>query len=174
LHANKLRPFVARVQHIGIINEQDSDFGVVEHAPVSADKQTDSLPSQCIASDKLQHLEPQQRQALLAVLDEFADVFSDFPGLCTIVQHEIYVTNDFRPRTTHAYRVPEVLKHEIERQVDELLKAGFIVPSRSPMASGVVSTLKPDKSIRMACNYRYLNSYSIGDGHPMPVLSEVI
>jgi len=174
LHANKLRPFVARVQHIGIIKEQDRDFGVVEHVPISADKQTESLPSQRITSDKLQHLEPQQRQALLAVLDDFADVFSDFPGLCTVVQHEIHVTSDFRPRMTRAYRVPEILKREIERQVDELLMAGFIVPSRSPMASGVVCVLKPDKSIRMACDYRYLNSYSIGDGHPMPVLSEVI
>jgi len=124
--------------------------------------------------DTLQHLDPQQRQSLLSILDDFADVFSDSPGLCTVVEHEINVTSDFRPRMTRAYRVPELLKLEIERQVDELLKAGFIVPSRSPMASGVVCVLKPDKSIRMACDYRYLNSYTIGDAFPMPNLSDVI
>ena len=66
------------------------------------------------------------------------------------------------------------MKQEIERQVAELLKLGFIVPSRSPMASGVVRVLKPDKSIRMACDYRYLNSYTISDGFPMPNLTDVM
>jgi len=108
------------------------------------------------------------------VLDEFADVFSDSPGLCTVVEHEINVTSDFHPRMMRAYRVPEMLKREIERQVDELLKAGFIVPSRSPMASGGVCVLKADKSIRMACDYRYLNSYAIGDAFPMPNLSTTL
>ena len=173
LHANKLRPFVARVQHVGIINDQDSDFGTVEYSPVPVNTQS-SLPTFRIEMSTLQHLDLQQRQALLAVLDEFADVFSDSPGLCTVVEHEIHVTSDFRPRMTRAYRVPEILKREIERQVDELLKAGFIVPSRSPMASGVVCVLKPDKSIRMACDYRYLNSYTIGDAFPMPNLSDVM
>ena len=102
------------------------------------------------------------------------DRFSDSPGLCTVVEHEINVTSDFRPRMTRAYRMPEMLKREIEREVDELLKAGFIVPSRSPMASGGVCVLKADKSIRMACDYRYLNSYTIGDAFPMSNLSDVL
>ena len=34
LHANKLRLFVARVQHVGIINDQDAEFGAVEYSPV--------------------------------------------------------------------------------------------------------------------------------------------
>jgi len=75
---------------------------------------------------------------------------------------------------TRAYRLPEILKQEIEKQVDDLLKAGFIVPSGSPMGSGVVCVLKPDNSIRMACDYRYLNSYTVGDAFPMPNLSDVM
>jgi len=75
---------------------------------------------------------------------------------------------------TKAYHVPETLKIEIEKQVDELLRLGFIVPSISPMASGVVCVLKPDHSIRMACDYRYLNSYTVGDAFPMPNLDDVM
>ena len=82
--------------------------------------------------------------------------FSDTPGLCTVVQNETNVTVDFKPRVTRAYRVPETLKREIEKQVAELLELGFRVPSKSSMVSGVVCVLKPDKSIRMACDYRYL------------------
>jgi len=91
-----------------------------------------------------------------------------------VIEHEINVTKDFKPRMTKAYRVPETLKIEIEKQVDELLRLGFIVPSKSPMASGVVCVLKPDHFIRMACDYRYLNSYTVGDAFPMPNLDDVM
>jgi len=131
-------------------------------------------PSERVDRASLNHLTDEQQHALLAILDEFADIFSDTPGLCRVVEHEINVTPDFRPRVAKAYRVPEGLKREIERQVDELFKLGFITPSKSPMASGVVCVLKPDKSVRMACDYRYLNSYTVGDGFPMPNLSDVM
>ena len=42
------------------------------------------------------------------------------------MQHEINTTADFEPRRTRAYRVPELLKGEIERQIDELLHLDFI------------------------------------------------
>ena len=40
---NKRRSFVPRVyiQHVGIINDQDSDFGAVEYSPVAANANTD-------------------------------------------------------------------------------------------------------------------------------------
>jgi len=34
--------------------------------------------------------------------------------------------------------------------------------------------LKPDKSVRMDSDYRYLNSYTVGDGFPLPNLSDVM
>ena len=37
-------------------------------------------------------------------------MFSDKPGLCTMVTHEINVTSDFKPKRLRAYRVPESLK----------------------------------------------------------------
>jgi len=174
LHANELRPFVARVQHVGIINDQDAEFGAVEYSPVPVNTQTVSLSSCRVDMNTLQHLDSVQCQQLLALLGEFAEVFADSPGLCTAVEHEINITSDVRPRMTRAYRVPEILKQEIEKQVDDLLKARFIVPPRSPMGSGVVCVLKPDNSIRMACDYRYLNSYTVGDAFPMPNLSNVM
>ena len=96
------------------------------------------------------------------------DCFSDTPGFCSIVEHEIQVTPDFKQKQCKACRVPEVLKAEIEKQVDQLLKMGFIVPSSSPMASGVVCGMKPDKSVRLTCDFRYLNKYTIDDCQPMP------
>ena len=36
--------------------------------------------------------------------------FSDTPGLCSLVMHEIHVTDDFTPKRFQAYRLPEPLK----------------------------------------------------------------
>ena len=74
-------------------------------------------------------------------------MFSDTPGLCTAVQHEIPIASDFRPKRLKAYRVPELYKPEVNRQIAELLRLGFIEPSTSPMASPIVCVLK-DKYIK--------------------------
>jgi len=36
------------------------------------------------------------------------NIVADFPGFSDVVQHEIYVTDDFKPKRLRAYRVPEV------------------------------------------------------------------
>ena len=94
----QLRPFVARVHHVGIINDQDAEFGAVDYSPVPVNTQTVSRRSCHIDMNTLQHLDSVQCQQLSTLLDKFDEVFADSPGLCTAVEHEINVTSDFRPR----------------------------------------------------------------------------
>jgi len=120
LHANKIRPFVARAQNVGINSEQDVDFGEVRYAPIPADNLASQTPSERIDKASLNHLSDEQQDDLLALLDEFCDVFSETPGLCKAVEHDVRVTPEFRPRMTKAYRVPEGLK---ERLKDKLMNS---------------------------------------------------
>jgi hypothetical protein len=83
------------------------------------------------------------------------------------VKHEIKVTPHFKPRRCRAYKVPEIVKGEIEEQVDDLLRLEFVVPSTSPMVSGVVCVVKPDKSTCLTCEYSYVNQYTIEDCQSM-------
>ena len=149
VHANKLRKFHVRVDEIvfepiaeekpscqsvttdtcAVIYERDSDFGpaeVIEHPVKEPDKQPELLASEMIDPSKLQHLSEHQRDELLTVLDKFPDCFSDTPGFCDYIEHEIPVTGDVRPKRLRAYKVPERLKPEVERQINELLSLGFI------------------------------------------------
>jgi len=175
LHANKLRKLVVPVTHIGIISENDAEFGEVLAVPIPPDNiDVANLPSHRIDLNSLSHLSEEQRDALLQLLDEFKECFSDAPGLCTAVQHEIHLTDDFKPRQTRAYRVPELLKVEIEKQISKLLELDFIEETDSPMTSGVVCVTKPDKSIRLCCDYRHLNKYTVADSTPMKLLSECV
>jgi len=49
-------------------------------------------PSERIDPAELSHLTVEQRMELLTLLDEFPDVCSDIPGMCSLVMHEIHVT----------------------------------------------------------------------------------
>ena len=169
IYANKIRKFVVQDTHIGIVRDSDVDFGDVMGAPTEQLNDAQQCkPSQEIDKSLLEHLSDKQQSELLSVLDDFGDCFSDRPGFCPIIEHEIHVISNFKTRQCKAYRVPEILKDEIEKQVDQLLKMSFIVPSTSPMTSGVVCVIKPDKTVRLTCDYRYLNQYTIGDCQPMP------
>ena len=135
LHANKLRPYHARVNALigncAIVYESDEEFGTL---PVITPEHVDlNLPSVKIDHTKLEHLNADQKDALLKLLDEFADVFDEKPGLCNEGVHEIHVTPDFKPRRLRAYKVPELLKPEVARQLQELLDMGFIRKSTSPV-----------------------------------------
>jgi len=117
LHANKLRPYHARVNALigncAIVYESDEEFGTL---PVITPEHVDlNLPSVNIDQSKLEHLNADQKNALLKLLDEFADVFVEKPGLCNKGVHKIHVTPDFQPRRLRAYKVFELLKPEVAR-----------------------------------------------------------
>ena len=83
-----------------------------------------------------------QQLELLEVLDLYPECFSDVPGYTDVVTHTIPLTDDFKPKRLHAYRVPEKLKPEVDRQIQEMLRNNIIRPSQSPMASPLVCVLK--------------------------------
>ena len=184
LHANKLRPYHARVNealvnNCAIVYEDDEDFGTL---PVAETIKGSEVPPSCrVDPSKLEHLTTEQKQQFLTLLDEFSDVFAERPGFCKVGMHEINVTPDFKPKRLKAYRVPELLKAEVARQLQELLDLGFIVPSNSEMASPIVCVLKhkggqqgAPNGVRLCCDYRYLNKYTRGDAYPTPNLSDII
>jgi len=72
------------------------------------------------------------------------------------------------------YRVPDAVKPEVDRQIQDLLNKGLIRPSDSPMASPIVCVAKKDGGVRIACDYRYLNPYTVGDACPMTTIDEVL
>ena len=183
LHANKLRPHHARVQEVlvnncSIVYEADEEFGSLPMADTTPS--VEHLPSTrigCVNPTKLNHLTAEQKLLFLAVLDKFSEVFTEKPGLCKIGVREIHVTPDFKPKRLKAYKVPEVLKSEVARQIQELLDLGFIEPSNSEMASPIVCVLK-GRNGEMGRECAVIIATSInspGEMHtPTPDISDII
>jgi len=75
------------------------------------------------------------------------------------------------------YRIPELMKAKVQRQIDELADDCFIVPSTSHMASPLVCVLKGKDGkggVRLAVDYKYLNSFTHNDAYVMPNLNDLI
>jgi len=98
--------------------------------------------SSLIDPSKVARLTEVERGQLFEVLDRYPSFFADKLGFCFFVEHEIKISDNFKLRRLRAYKVPELLRPEVDRQVFEMLDLGIIVPSNSEMASPVVCVLK--------------------------------
>ena len=97
LHSNRIRKFIVRPHLVGIIKEDDDEFGAVPLGSTGKYEQL-CLPSQKIDTECLTHLDNAKRTELLNVLDQFPKCFSDKPWLCELVTHEIRVTPEVKPK----------------------------------------------------------------------------
>jgi len=124
------------------------------------------------------HLTVDQQAELLQLLDKYAACFADTAGHCDNVTHRIVVDDAFVPKRLRAYRVPELLKPEVDKQIQSMLEQGIIQPSQSPMTSPLVCIRKrPDKDgnrgVRLAADYRYVNRHTRNDAYPIPDLASI-
>lgn len=110
------------------------------------------------------------------LIAEFQDIFQEPKELPPprAYDHTISLLPDAAPVNSRPYRYSPLHKDEIERQVKELLSAGLIIPSTSPFASPVLLVQKKDGSWRFCVDYRRLNSITIKNKFPMPLIDEIL
>ena len=197
-HANLLRKYLDPVQHAGIvngsvlsaINDSDStvhasvnlvgviddfseDFGEVVEVPVFNTPQS-VIDFEGLIDSQCPHLSVIMKKELCTVLTKHNKVFSDVPGLCKIGQHSIRVSDDKAIPRRKIYPVPMCYRQAVEDQIQDLLKYDIIEPSTSPFAHPVVCVRKKDNSIRLAVDYRAINSITIPDRFPMANANELL
>lgn len=94
-----------------------------------------------------QSLNPEERISIENVLKTYNDVFQ-LPGdsltHTTVLKHKIPTDASQPPINTRQYRLPEVHRNEVNRQVGQMLNDNVISPSNSPWNSPIL--LVPKKS----------------------------
>ncbi|MFI5406513.1 MAG: RNase H-like domain-containing protein, partial [Nitrososphaerales archaeon] len=176
LHSDHLRPFIASVQALGIIYEEDNSDEEIIYPPLSDDWLKERGKDKQDKFDKLDlsHLTSEQQIKLRRMLRKHERLFSDIPGKTKVVYHTIPLVEGATPKAYKAYRIPEKFKAEVERQIDDLLKQGRIVRSESAFAAPVVTVLKQDqKSVRLCCNYKGLNDITVDQPYTFPRIDEM-
>lgn len=116
---------------------------------------------------------PKEIQSILA---DFGDLFlapTELPP-SRAYDHSISLLPNTVPVNCRPYRYSPDQKLEIERQVAKMLHSSLVVPSLSPFASPVLMVKKKDGSWRFCVDYRKLNSYTIKNKFPMPIIDELL
>ena len=62
----------------------------------------------------------------------------------------------------------------LDKWIDEQLEKGYIEPSISPYASSFFFIKKKDGKLRPVQDYRTINSYTIRNQYPLPLISDLI
>jgi hypothetical protein len=128
-------------------------------------------------------LNSEERASLVRICEEYNDVFwlsVDKLTFTTAAEHAIPtpVVDPTRGINTKPYRIPEVHREKVRRQIDQMLLDGIIEPSASPCNSPIsVIPKKEDasgrKKWRIVVDFRNLNEVTVGDSFPLPVITEI-
>lgn len=108
---------------------------------------------------------------------QYQDLFEDpllLPPHRGVFDHTIPLDPGCKPVNIRPYRYPLKQRDIIEQLVQEMLDKGIIQNSSSPFASPVVLVGKKDGTWRLCVDYRDLNSKTIKNKFPIPVIDELI
>lgn len=120
---------------------------------------------------------PKERlHELVDILEQYSDyLIKGFPT--TRVNTGELVIRLIDPSRTvqrRPYRLSPNERQIMRDRVDELLQAKIIRPSSSPFASPALLVKKHDGSDRMCIDYRELNTNTVPDHYPLPLISDQI
>ncbi|GBG74162.1 hypothetical protein CBR_g17875 [Chara braunii] len=119
-------------------------------------------------------LEPAVRDLIREYHDVFPSSFSyaGIPPMCD-VEYSIQLVPDYRVHHKAPYRLSIPEATELKRQLEELLRLGFIKPSNSLWGAPVLFARKADGTLRLCIDYRGLNRYTVKNSYPMPRSDEL-
>jgi len=109
----------------------------------------------------------------------YADVFSETESE-RLPAHKPYDhAIDLKPDTpetirSKVYPMPLNEQEELDRFLQDHQRKGYIVPSKSPIASPVFFVKKKDGRLRLVQDYRKLNDFTIKNRYPLPLASDIV
>lgn len=122
-------------------------------------------------------LDPMHKQALDDLIQQNNDIFyvdGDQLGSVKLVEHEIPLQPHAVPVAQRPRRLSPSERQEVRDEINYLLSQGLIETSTSPWASPIVKARRKNGRLRLAIDYRRLNSLTINSHYPLPVIEDLL
>jgi hypothetical protein len=111
-------------------------------------------------------------------LQDFKDLFAKSSFHCLpdrkVWDHAIELVPDSKASNCKVYPLAPNKQVELDEFIQENLMTGRIRLSKSPMASPIFFIKKKDRSLCLIQDYRMLNSITIKNQYPLPLISELV
>lgn len=116
------------------------------------------------------------RNKLLDILKKYRHCFaSTMKELgCTNAAEMNIEVNSKVPVVYRPYRLSHMEREKVRGMIGEMLEAGVIRDSVSEYASPIILVRKKDGKLRMCVDYRMLNSITVKERYPMPIIDDEI
>ncbi|KAL4339801.1 hypothetical protein GQ457_08G022490 [Hibiscus cannabinus] len=113
---------------------------------------------------------------LQPLLEKYKSVFDEPNSLPPPRNHDHAITllPGAQPVNLRPYRFPFSQKTEVEKQISDMLAASVIQNSKSPFASHCLLIKKKDGTWRLCVDYRQLNSLTVKNKYPIPVVDDLL
>ncbi|KAK4695939.1 hypothetical protein P7C70_g8461, partial [Phenoliferia sp. Uapishka_3] len=113
------------------------------------------------------------------IYQDFPEVFDKLwgdklPRHRSGVDHKIPIQDDTKIPESRIYPLSESELESIRKYLEENLKRGFIRPSSSPVAAPILFVKKKDGSLRLCVDFRNLNSVTVKNKYPLPLIGETL
>ena len=119
----------------------------------------------------LDEMIPQELMTYRSVFDKVAA--NSFPDWWPW-DHAINLQPNFIPKKAHVYPLSLPEQEKLEEFVTEILKKGYIQPSKSPQVSPFFFVKKKDGKLRLVQDYQLLNDKTIKNAYPLPLISDLV
>ena len=120
---------------------------------------------------------PESKAELLALLSSFRSCVSlpgEPLGKTDAVRHSIHLIPGSTPTYVPAYRIPHSRRTLVDDAVRSMIDDGIVEPAASPFNSPLLLVPKSNGEWRVVVDFRQLNSATVPDRFPMPVLSDLL
>ncbi|CAG9138002.1 unnamed protein product [Plutella xylostella] len=121
-------------------------------------------------------IDENQKRKLFDLLERFSHCFASNLqqlGCTTAAEMNIDLSSN-KPVVYRPYRLSHKEREKVREMVDEMIEADVIRESVSEYASPVILVRKKDGNLRMCIDYRMLNSVTVKERYPMPVIEDEI
>lgn len=119
-----------------------------------------------------QELETEKKEKLRKVFEPFLQMFTETPGECNLVEHEI-LTPGANPVNVKYQPMSMGKRLAFDSTFDDLVKWGVIEPSTSPWAANAFVKQNADGTYRFLVNFKGLNSVTKVDKYPIPCIDTI-
>jgi hypothetical protein len=171
-------------QVVGYVEDHQGKSVVIGDASVEKSELKSVATSEGKIDEKLDSLKygisGEDMNRLQALIQSYGDIFqwNEFSKTKTpLVEHRIDLVDE-RPFRMKQYRIPNVTRDDLEKQVKEMLETEVIEESSSPWCQPVLMVEKRSETgqvkYRFCIDFRKLNERTIKDAYPLPRIDDTV